>query len=160
VSKNGNLLLNIPLRGDGSIDEDEEKVLSELADWMPANGEAIYGTRPFTVFGEGAEDVKGSGNFNEKQSRAYTAEDIRFTTKGDTLYAFALAWPENGKLQIKTLAKGSDKYPKDIAKVELLGAGGGVGKLKFTREDDALKITLPEAQANKIVAGLRITPRS
>jgi alpha-L-fucosidase len=105
VSKNGNLLLNIPVRGDGTIDSDEQKVLADLAEWMPANGEAIYGTRPFTVFGEGAQDVKGSGNFNERQSRPYTAEDIRFTTKGDTLYAFALAWPENGnKLSIKTLA--------------------------------------------------------
>ena len=89
VSKNGNLLLNIPLRGDGTIDSDEQQVLSELAEWMPANSEGIYGTRPFGVYGEGAQDVKGSGNFNDRQARPYTAEDIRFTTKGDTLYAFA-----------------------------------------------------------------------
>src|SRR5256714_1509608 len=156
VSKNGNLLLNIPLRGDGTIDADEQKVLADLAEWMPANGEAIYGTRPFSVFGEGAQDVKGSGNFNERQSRPYTAEDIRFTTKADTLYAFSLAWPENAnKISIKTLAKGSEKYPKEIGKIELLGSDGA---LKFSREAQALVVTLPEQKPNSIGATLRITP--
>ena len=99
---------------------------------------------------------KGSGNFNERQSRPYTAEDIRFTTKGDTLYAFALAWPENGnKLSIKTLAKGSEKYPKEIAKIELLGSDGA---LKFSREDLGLVVTLPGKKPNEIAAALRITP--
>jgi alpha-L-fucosidase len=58
-----------------------------LTSWIAAHGEAIFGTRPFTVFGEGAPDVMGSGNFNEGRSRALTAKDIRFTTKGDLLYA-------------------------------------------------------------------------
>src|SRR5262249_41248259 len=124
VSKNGNLLLNIPLRGDGTIDDDERKVLDELAAWMPVNGEGIFGTRPFAVFGEGAPDVQGSGNFNEGKARPYTAEDIRFTTKGDTLYAFVLGWPTDGKVTVKTLAAGSEHFKKEIAKVEILGAEG------------------------------------
>jgi alpha-L-fucosidase len=148
VSKNGNLLLNIPLRGDGTIDDDEKKVLDELATWMPSNGEAIFGTRPYEVFGEGAPDVKGSGNFNENKARPYTSEDIRFTTKGDTLYAFALDWPKEGnKLSIKTLAK------KQVNKIELLGSDAPV---TFEKQADALVVTLPEKKPNEYVVTLKI----
>lgn len=73
VSKNGNLPLSIPLRGDGSIDEDESRFLDGLASWMPANGEAIIGSRPFNVFGEGAPDVKGTANFDDGRARPHTA---------------------------------------------------------------------------------------
>ena len=157
VSKNGNLLLNIPLRGDGSIDDDERRILADLAAWMPVNGEAIYGTRPFTVFGEGPPDVKGSGNFNENTTRPYTAEDIRFTTKGETLYAFALAWPADGKLSIKSLAQGSAHHPREIGRIELLGRDGG--PLNFTREASGLLLTLPEKKPTDFVATLKITPK-
>jgi alpha-L-fucosidase len=156
VSKNGNLLLSIPVRGDGTIDEDEQKILADLADWMPANGDGIFGTRPFTVYGEGAQDVKGSGNFNEKQSRPYTAQDIRFTTKGDTLYAYALAWPEDGKLAIQTLANGSKDYLKEIARIEMLGSDQ---PLPFSREADALHVTIPAGSENKITACVKIIPK-
>jgi len=155
VSKNGNLLLNIPLRGDGSIDEDERQILSDLATWMPANGEAIYGTRPFAVFGEGPPDVKGSANFNESSARPYTAEDIRFTARGDTVYAFALAWPADGKLRIKALRDGP-VYPRDIARVELLGAGNTA--LPFTRGMDGLVVSLPASKPGPFVATLKIVP--
>ena len=122
VSKNGNLLLNIPLRGDGTIDEDEHKFLTDLAPWMEQNGEAIYGTRPYRVFGEGPPDIVASSDFNEGKARPYTSEDIRFTTKDDKLYAVAMGWPETGKLTIKTLAKGKGAHHKPIHRVELLGA--------------------------------------
>jgi alpha-L-fucosidase len=154
VSKNGNLLLNIPLRGDGTIDEDERQVLDGLAQWMTTNGEAIYRTRPFTVFGEGPPDVRGAANFNENAARPYTAEDIRFTTKGDTLYAFALRWPADGRLAIKTLAQDGSPYPKKIGQIELLGGGGA--PLRFTRDNDRLLITLPP-RPTKFVATLKIT---
>jgi alpha-L-fucosidase len=157
VSKNGNLLLNIPLRGDGTIDDDERQILADLATWMPVNGEGISGTRPFTVFGEGPPDVKGTGNFNENTARAYTAEDIRFTTKADTLYAFFLGWPADGKLSIKTLALGSGHHPREIGRIELLGAAGR--QLMFTRDATALIVTLPEKKPSEFVATLKITPR-
>jgi alpha-L-fucosidase len=156
VSKNGNLLLNIPLRGDGTIDDDERQILADLASWMPVNGEGIYGTRPFTVFGEGPPDVKGTGNFNENTARAYTAEDIRFTTKGDTLYAFFLGWPADGKLSIKSLALGSGHHPREIGRIELLGAAGR--QLMFTRDATVLVVTLPEKKPSEFVATLKITP--
>jgi alpha-L-fucosidase len=153
VSKNGNLLLNIPLRGDGTIDEDERKVLAGLGSWMPANGEGIFGTRPFSVFGEGPPDVKGSGNFNEKSMRAYTAQDIRFTTRGETLYAFALGWPVDGKIRIKTLAAGSGVYPWQIGGVELLG----VGAVGFSRDENALVVNMPDRAPNEFACGFKIS---
>ena len=155
VSKNGNLLLSIPVRADGTIDDDEQKLLAGLAAWMPANREAIFGTRPFTVFGEGAPDVKGSANFNENAGRPYTAEDIRFTVKGRTLYAFALAWPSAGKITIKTLAKGSPGYPGEVAKVELLGSKGA---LTFVRDTSGLVVDLAEQKPHDYAYALKITP--
>jgi alpha-L-fucosidase len=155
VSKNGNLLLSIPLRGDGSIDEDESQFLDALASWMPANGEAIFGSRPFTVFGEGAPDVKGAANFNENSGRTYTAQDIRFTTKGDDLYAIALGWPADGKLTIQTLAQGRNDYSKTIGRVELLGEKG---PLPFRRQSDGLVITLPETRPNEFAYAFKIQP--
>ena len=88
VSKNGNLLLNIPVRGDGTIDEDEIKFLQGLGDWMAVNGEGIFGSRPWKVYGEGPAHVAG-GMFNENKV-TFGAQDIRFTTKGGALYAYFL----------------------------------------------------------------------
>jgi alpha-L-fucosidase len=155
VSKNGNLLLSIPVRGDGTIDADEHKFLEELAGWMPANGEAIFGTRPFSIYGEGQQDVKGTDNFNEKLSRPYTAEDIRFTTKGEILYAMALGWPDDGKLRIRTLARGNGAYPRDIGRIELLGHGQ---YLTFSREAGELQVILPEGRPNEFAYSLKIIP--
>jgi alpha-L-fucosidase len=140
VSKNGNLMLNIPVRGDGSIDEDEHKFLAEFGRWMSVHGEAIYGTRPFKIYGEGAPDVSGSHNFNETKARAFDASDIRFTTKGDVLYAFVLGWPADGKVSIKSLATNNATYPRKIGSVEMLG---GHGRLEFRQEAEALTIKLP-----------------
>jgi alpha-L-fucosidase len=153
VSKNGNLLLNIPVRGDGTIDEDEHRFLDEISSWMPANGEAIFGTRPFRVFGEGAADAAGTRNFNENRTRPYTAEDIRFTTKGDTLYAIALGWPADGKLTIKTLAAGGSLYPGEPGSVELLG---GKGESPFTRDSRGMVVTLSDKKPNEFAYVLKI----
>src|SRR5208283_2618552 len=124
-----------------------------LASWMPNNREAIFDTRPFTVFGEGAPDVKGTGNFNESISRPYTAEDIRFTTKGDALYAIALGWPADGKLTIKSLASGSAHYPRDVGRVELLGSKGA---LPFARDAAGLVVTMPAQKPNDYAYALKI----
>jgi alpha-L-fucosidase len=143
VSKNGNLMLDIPVTGDGLIDSDERAFLQALATWIPKHGEAIFGTRPFSVFGEGPPDT-ATGQFNERNQRPYTAEDIRFTRKGDTVYAFAFVWPANGKLQIKTLAKGSAALPRPIQRVELIGGG----PVNFTQEPSGLTLNLPDKAPN------------
>lgn len=144
VSKNGNLMLNIPLKGDGTIDSDERAFLQALATWIPKHGEAIYGTRPWTIFGEGPPDVADNSNFNERSQREYTAEDFRFTRKDKTLYAFAFVWPANGKLTIKTLAKDAS-YGPPIEHVELIG----VGPVKFVQEAAGLTLSLPEKAPNE-----------
>jgi len=144
ISKNGNLMLNIPVKGDGTIDSDEREFLQALATWVPKHGEAIYGTRPFAVFGEGPPDIV-TGRFNEKTQRIYTVEDIRFTQKNGTVYAFAFEWPSHGKLTIKTLAAGSAALPKPIQRVELIGAG----PLTFEQNSSGLILRLPEKAPNE-----------
>lgn len=160
VSKNGNLMLNIPVRGDGTIDDDEVKVLEGLASWIAPNGEGIYATRPWKVYGEGpsVSSPVPRGQFGgARDVRPYTAEDMRFTSKGDLLYAFVMAWPEGGKVTIKTLAEGSENYPKDIARVELLGSNG---PLTFARDATGLVVTLPEQKPNEFAYALKITAKS
>jgi alpha-L-fucosidase len=115
VSKNGNLLLNLPQRGDGSLYPQCEAVLAELTKWMPINGEAIFGTRPWTTFGEGPTVIAPKG-MNEPMT-PMTWHDIRFTTKGTVLYAICLGVPE-GEVKITSLASQADK----IKSVELLGS--------------------------------------
>jgi alpha-L-fucosidase len=157
VSKNGNLMLNIPIRGDGTIDDDEVKVLEGLANWMQANGDGIYSTRPFKVYGEGPSTAaQPAGRFGgARDVRKYTAEDFRFTAKGETLYAFMMEWPKDGKATIKSLARGSENFPKEIGKVELLGADGA---LTFTRDANGLGVNLPEKKPGDYAYALKVTP--
>jgi alpha-L-fucosidase len=153
VSKNGNLMLNIPLPGNGLPDEDELKILDAMSKWIGPNGEAIYGTRPWTVYGEGPSTAPGRRGMGS-DVRAYTAEDFRFTQKGDIVYAFLMGWPEDRKATIKSLATGSENYPKQIGKVELLGAGN----VAFTRDASGLVVTLPQQKPNDYAYALKITP--
>lgn len=143
VSKNGNLLLSVPLRADGTFDEKEEKILTEFGNWMDINKEAIYNTRPWTVFGEGpiAESnirINAQG-FNEGAYSQATAREIRFTQTEKNLYATLLAWPEDGRIVIKSLASGSKLFPQRIRRIELLG----YGVVKFNRTEEGLSIALP-----------------
>ena len=136
VSKNGNLLLNIPMRGDGTIDDEEVKFLEGMAAWMDVNGEAIYGTRPWKVFGEGRRRGPRGGAFNEGQAGGYSAADIRFTAKSETLYAIALGWPEGGKLTVRSLAAPAGK----VTAVDLLGSRS---KLDWSQTDEGLVVAMP-----------------
>jgi alpha-L-fucosidase len=151
TSKNGNLLLNVVLRPDGSLDSEVETMLHQLADWSAVNGEAIYGTRPWLVYGEGEVKAKG-GAF--KENYQYTAKDIRFTTRGKTLYAIALGWPDDGKFVIRSLAKTGDAGVNKIKRVELLGYKG---KLKFTQTADALTVELPDKKLSDLTCSLKIS---
>jgi alpha-L-fucosidase len=152
VSKNGNLLLSIPVRGDGSIDADERRFLEAMAGWMGRNGEAIHGTRPWRRFGEGPTRV-AAGMFSEGQAQNFTAEDIRFTTRGDALYAIALGWPSSGTLRILSLAQDSALAPGAIDRVEALGS---TDALPFTRSRKGLEVTLPAGLAGASAVALKI----
>jgi len=151
VSKNGNLLLNVVLRPDGTLDPEVETMLHQLAAWTAVNGEAIYGTRPWLVYGEGGVRAKG-GAFKEDFN--YSAKDIRFTTKGQTLYAIALGWPEDNNLLLRSLAATGDAEQNKIEKVELLGHDGA---LKFTQTTNGLAVELPGEKLSDLTCSLRIT---
>ena len=142
VSKNGNLLLNIPVRGDGTLDDKELRVLDGIEAWMRVNRESILGSRPWRVFGEGPA-TQGAGlsaqGFNEGKGRPFTAEDIRFTTRDGKLYAIALGWPAGGRLLVKSLADGGPDAGA-IRSVRLLG---NHGELTWSRDREGLSVLLP-----------------
>ncbi|MBE3069014.1 MAG: alpha-L-fucosidase [Planctomycetes bacterium] len=151
VSKNGNLLINVVQRPDGSLDPEAGKVLEEMAAWIAVNGEGIYETRPWLIHGEGLVRAKG-GNF--KEDFAYTAKDIRFTTRGDkTLYAFAMGWPADGKLVIRSLAK----FPEVTGKITAVSLLGHAGQVKWTHTADGLAVDLPAAKPCDYAVALKIT---
>jgi alpha-L-fucosidase len=154
VSKNGALLLNIGPRPDGTIPEEEERLLLEIGHWLNINGEAIYGTRPWKVFGEGPTQI-ASGAFTDTQRTDFTCQDMRFTTRGEILYAIVLAWPENGTVTIKSLSTTYNLLQKTIDKVELLGRSE---ELRWKRDTDGLTVDLPERQSTTHIFTLRISP--
>ena len=149
VSKNGNMLLSIPLRADGTFDEKEEAILKEFGAWMKVNKESIVGTRPWKKFGEGpiadSDIAINAQGFNDGQYTKAGSSEIRFTQKGNILYATALAWPDNMQLTIKSLAT------ERISSVELLG----YGKIPFSQSSDAFSVTLPK-KVNTIAPVLKI----
>ncbi|MBC7399175.1 MAG: alpha-L-fucosidase [Mucilaginibacter sp.] len=143
VSKNGNLLINVVQTPEGDLEPDVLKIVEDIAVWMPTNGKGIYGTRPWKIYGEGPSTVKENqkkGQFSGlADTRSYQPTDIRFTTKGNNLYAFCMEIPQ-GDIQIKSLGKNSTVNDKKIVSVSLLGSKQ---KLKWKQEDDALVITKP-----------------
>lgn len=153
VSKNGNLLLNIPLPGHGEPDSDEIAFLNEVIDWQQVNSEAIKGTRPWKVYGEGPSTHAARIGSYQLSRLKFDHTDIRFTTKGNTLYAIALGWPPDGKFVITSLAVGLANYPRQIAKVELLGSNTN---LQWTRGPQGLEIHAPDIQPCKYAYSFRI----
>jgi alpha-L-fucosidase len=152
VSKNGNLLLSIPLRGDGTIDADERQVLEQLAAWMRINDEAIFGTRPWHTYGEGPTKVAG-GMFAEDKADAFTGQDIRYTTKGETLYAIALGRPASSHLTLKSLAS---NVSGNVERVEMLGMQA---PLRFKRDTQGLTVELPENMSGEQAVAFKILGR-
>ncbi len=139
VSKNGNLLLSIPIRGNGTIDEKEMKVLEEIASWMDVNKECIFDTRPWKIFGEGpSSEVTNTSvrSFREGKGKPYTEKDIRFTAKGDVLYAIILNCPGEAEITINSLAKGSSVL--NNRKVTSVSQLGTKNKLKWKQTEKGL----------------------
>jgi alpha-L-fucosidase len=151
VSKNGNLLLNIGPKPDGTIPEEAQSILRHTGAWLKMNGEAIYGTRPWTTYGEGPTKVV-AGSFNDAATKPYTAQDIRFTTKGKTLYAITLGWPEDGHLIIHSLSEGSGFNVKSVS---LLGTDT---RIHFSQTADGLHLDLPPQGPGEYAYSFKILP--
>ncbi len=155
VSKNGNLLLSIPIRGNGTIDEREEKVIDGIAAWMQVNSRSIYGTRPWKTFGEGplAESSQKLNDQGFNEGNNYSSKDVRYVIKGDTLFATILRWPDTSTFTFKSLGYASEYYSGNVKSVELLG----YGVVPATKNLNGLTVTLPGTRPNKICPVFAIT---
>jgi alpha-L-fucosidase len=153
VSKNGNLLMNVGPRPDGTIPEGAAKTLLAVGTWLKVNGDAIYGTRPWRQFGEGPTKFE-AGSFHDTESKPYTAEDYRFTTKDGALYAIELGWPKDGEAIIHALSSGVGT--REVASVELLGS---TAPLTFQQKPDGLHIHVPAEPVGQYAYAYRITWR-
>jgi alpha-L-fucosidase len=156
VSKNGTFLLNIPVRGDGTIDDDEIAIVKQIGGWMKVNGDAIYATRPWKVCGEGpsidnAPAIQAQG-FNEGKIKLGVS-DVRYTTKGNALYAIVLGWPTQPVI-LKSLGTKAGLLDGTIQNVELLGSDEKVAWNKsvdsVTIQPPATKLTNDEATVFKV----------
>lgn len=146
VSKNGRLLLNIGPKADGTFSKEERQVLKEIGDWMKINGEAIYGTSLFRISAEGSFQIQ-EGQFTDTIEKRFTSEDIRFTVKGEHLYAVVLKYPENGQVKIRSLAnKDANQllFHGIIKDITILGFRE---KPKFIQTKESLKITTKTVQS-------------
>ncbi len=154
VSKNGNLLLNIPVRGDGSIDDKEVEILEGIAAWMDINKESIFGTRPWTVFGEGPSvdsvNPLNSAGFNEGKV-GFNEKDIRYNQKEDILYATVMGFPLE---DISMKALGKNSCSNKIKNIEVLGSNE---EIAWEQNDDALVIKQLKVVPNDIAVVLKIT---
>ena len=150
VSKNGNLLLNIGPKPDGTIPEEVQRILGEIGGWLKVNGEAIYGSRPWTRFGEGPTQVAG-GKFHEGETKPFTPEDFRFTTAGDRLYAIELGWPREGQVVIHSITP-----EVKVGSVRLLGVAKPIA---FTQDAVGLHLQLPAARTGSYAWVYRIETR-
>jgi alpha-L-fucosidase len=158
VSKNGNLLLNVVQTPEGDLEQDVMDILDVIAKWTPVNGEGIYGTRPWKIYGEGPSTIKQArGTFGGvRDVRPYESKDIRFTTKGDTLYAFCMGAPA-GDIKIGSLGKNSKFSDKRIKKITMLG---GEEKLNWKQNSDTLVISKPSKLPDWSVVGFKIQFRN
>ncbi len=140
VSKNGALLLNIGPRPDGTIPEQEEEILLEIGQWLLVNGEAIYGTRPWKVYGEGPTKVI-PGSFADTRRSKFTGRDIRFTVKGNDLYGIVLGRSEKDEIIIQSLSPDLRLFNRDITGVKVLGVDENV---QWIRDESGLRVKIPE----------------
>ena len=146
VSKNGNLLLNVGPRPDGTIADDEQDILRGIGRWLTRNGEATYGSRPWIIPAEGPTQVT-AGSFVDSSAPGYTAADVRFTTRtdvtGDYVYATLLAQPSDGVARIRAFGLGAGLLQREIREVSVLGSRATPD---WTRGVDSLDVVLPDLE--------------
>ncbi|NLR93336.1 alpha-L-fucosidase [Flammeovirga agarivorans] len=153
VSKNGNMLLNVPPNPDGTIPPEMENLLTDMGQWLEVNGEAIYGTRPWTIFGEGPTRIPAGGHKIERKKIVYKANDIRFTKKNNNeFYAFVMDTP-SGDIVIETLSTRFGILNNAIEKIQLVGSDE---PLKWERTDLGVVIKRPSSFPTKYAHAFKI----
>jgi len=153
VSKNGTLLLNIPQRADGTIDDHARALLDGIGAWLAICGEGIYGTRPWRVYGEGPTALAASRAMNEvsgynEGELPYTSSDVRYTALGPVVYATLMDRPSSGEVVLRSFTS-----PNEV-QVELLG----VGPVPSSRTPEGLRVQLPAESATSHAHMLRLSP--
>ncbi len=159
ISKNGNLLLNISPKADGSIPQEQKDILLAMGDWLAKYGEAVYGTRAWDIYGEGPVKM-GSGHGVFTEPAVGTSKDIRFTRSKDKkyLYALMLGWPENHEDVVITALSSLRTVNPIIEKIELLGPGPGIYiPLTYSRNETGLTVTLPGKPKDELAYVIKIT---
>ena len=147
VSKNGNLLINVVQTPEGDLEPEVLNILDEIGRWIKDNGDAIYSTRPWKIYGEGPSttETQQMGQFEGLNDvRPYKSTDIRFTTKDETLYVFCMSKPD-GDIQIKSLGKQSKYLDKEIKSISMLGSKK---KIQWKQDEDLLIISKPTKLPN------------
>ena len=152
VSKNGVLMLNISPKANGVIPQKQQEALLEIGDWLNQFGEAIYDTRTWTVYGEGPTVLGESGHFLEW--KAYTPNDIRFTTKGDVLYAIVMGWPGDSVEQTIASVNEQNLNSKQIESIKMLGSDETI---EWTTSENGLTYTTPSSAPSTTAVVLKIT---
>jgi alpha-L-fucosidase len=150
ISRDGNYIINLPLTPAGTLDPGGVKTLEEMGSWMDVNGEGIYDSSAWDVWGEGTVVMKGGLLKAEHARTPYTGQDIRFVTKNGIVFAYLMAWPADGKAIIRSLATPAGK----VSDVALLGSNQ---KLDWQQTDDALVVTLPPTKPCQFAYGLKVT---
>jgi alpha-L-fucosidase len=141
TAKNGVLLLNVPPKPDGTFADYIKNELYQIGDWLKINGEAIYGTMPWTIYGEGPSSLAKTGHYSEsKRNASYTEKDFRFTQKDNTLYAICMDVPA-GEIFINSLGTRGRLYEGDILSISLLGSKE---RLKYSQSETGLSIEMPK----------------
>jgi len=140
VSKNGNLLLNVGPRPDGTIPDKVRATLLDMGAWLDRNGEAIYATEPWKIFGEGPTQIQ-TGFGHDVDTKPYTTSDFRFTRKGNNIYVISLACPEDGTASVHSFGLAGEASGLKIRDVGLLGSPE---KVDWLRTTEALNVRLPQ----------------
>ena len=155
VSKNGNLLLSIPVRGDGSIDNNERNIVNGIKAWMDINKESIHGTRPWKTFGEGptAESSYGMNEQGFNEGQTYSSADVRYVQKNGKVYATIMHWPSAGDFTFKSFSIAESTYSGQVTQVTLLG----YGDVAFSQGLNGLTVTVPSTHPNNIAPVFCIT---